>query len=935
MREHVEASLLDPPASPPDASAVTFEDVVRTPHWSSLNPGAFEFSPDDTAIANLVYDREDRSDSNLKLCVYDIATGAQKLACGAPGGFCRYEWARAGFGGEGGGSSGGARLMTHRGEADSCEVHVRDYADGEFGPARCVARRITPDGDPVLDPALSPDGRFVSFVRGSEVYVAPCDAPPSADGAGDGEPLWPLHPTRVTHGAHGRPMVTHGLAEYTAVEELGRDRGVWWRPDGGALAFTRADAGDVSLFEMRGPRSSAASLVEGALERHAYPFPGCRNARVTLGVVDVSGLADGTSSRGPSTRSPRSPAGESRDPERATRSPVARVGSRASNRRSFATSSPSDRFPTTWMDVDCGGGDASARGDAEEYLCAVRWTPDGKHLLAQIQNRSQDALRLVKLDAATGDRVGPDPLILERRGPAAPPSDAWVNQPPPGLPIVLRNGDLVWWSERSGFAHLYLIDGATGAVARAITSGRWCVDRVQGVDEGEDPSDPGWVYFVANVAGALETHLHRAPIRAGDETETDAPERLTTQPGTHSTVMDNAARRFVDVHSDINAPPRAVLYDVPRGRPPRARDAAEDAAPEEEAPRYQAKVLKQASAEPDADERRFVALLAPPSLVTMPSADGATTLHGAVYAPDPVRSGPPPYPLVVLCYGGPRAQTVANAWVMTVDARAQMYRRAGYLVLKLDPRGSGRRGLAFETAGCVGSDGGGLPRERAASEEERLLFRRRTLGLAAVEDQVAGVRWLQAQGLVEAGRASICGWSFGGFLAAMAVLRRPDAFRAAVAGAPVSRWEAYGCHYAERYLGDPIANRAGYEASALTPLVAEMRSDARLMIAHGMADENVHFRHSALLVDALRQAGKVAGRDYVLLPFPAERHNPKYLDDRAFLERRMFDFLEMNAGRRPPGGREAGAEGGREASEEEEADAEVRAPERGGESGAA
>ena len=405
------------PRLPPDASAVTFEDVVRTPHWSSLNPGAFEFSPDDTAIANLVYDREDRSDSNLKLCVYDIATGAQKLACGAPGGFCRYEWARAGFGGEGGGSSGGARLMTHRGEADSCEVHVRDYADGEFGPARCVARRITPDGDPVLDPALSPDGRFVSFVRGSEVYVAPCDAPPSADGAGDGEPLWPLHPTRVTHGAHGRPMVTHGLAEYTAVEELGRDRGVWWRPDGGALAFTRADAGDVSLFEMRGPRSSAASLVEGALERHAYPFPGCRNARVTLGVVDVSGLADGTSSRGPSTRSPRSPAGESRDPERATRSPVARVGSRASNRRSFATSSPTDRFPTTWMDVDCGGGDASARGDAEEYLCAVRWTPDGKHLLVQIQNRSQDALRLVKLDAATGDRVGPDPLILERRGP--------------------------------------------------------------------------------------------------------------------------------------------------------------------------------------------------------------------------------------------------------------------------------------------------------------------------------------------------------------------------------------------------------------------------------------------------------------------------------------------------------------------------------------
>ena len=80
-------------------------------------------------------------------------------------GFCRYEWARAGFGGEGGGS-GGARLMTHRGEADSCEVHVRDYADGEFGPARCVARRITPDGDPVWTPALSPRRKVREFRQG-------------------------------------------------------------------------------------------------------------------------------------------------------------------------------------------------------------------------------------------------------------------------------------------------------------------------------------------------------------------------------------------------------------------------------------------------------------------------------------------------------------------------------------------------------------------------------------------------------------------------------------------------------------------------------------------------------------------------------------------------------------------------------------------------
>ena len=108
-----------------------------------------------------------------------------------------------------------------------------------------------------------------------------------------------------------------------------------------------------------------------------------------------------------------------------------------------------------------------------------------------------------------------------------------------------------------------------------------------------------------------------------------------------------------------------------------------------------------------------------------------------------------------------------------------------------------------------------------------------------------------------------------------------------------------------------------------------------MMIAHGMADENVHFRHSALLVDALRQAGKVAGRITCSCRSRRRGTTRSISDDRAFLERRMFEFLEMNAGEEASGGKRGGAEGGREASEEEEADAEVRAPERGGESGAA
>jgi dipeptidyl-peptidase-4 len=126
-----------------------------------------------------------------------------------------------------------------------------------------------------------------------------------------------------------------------------------------------------------------------------------------------------------------------------------------------------------------------------------------------------------------------------------------------------------------------------------------------------------------------------------------------------------------------------------------------------------------------------------------------------------------------------------------------------------------------------------------------------------LDDQVTALRAAATEfGDLDVSRVGIRGWSFGGYLSALAVLRRPDVFHAAVAGAPVTDWRLYDTHYTERYLGDPVANRAAYEASSLGSaerLVAPAHRP--LLLVHGLADDNVLVAHTLRLSSALLAAG--------------------------------------------------------------------------------
>lgn len=471
----------------------------------------------------------------------------------------------------------------------------------------------------------------------------------------------------------------------------------------------------------------------------------------------------------------------------------------------------SDRI--TWMDL----GD-----DPEQYLARVQWMPDGS-LTAQVEDRAQTRLSLLHLDPKTGRS---STVLTES-------SDVWVN-----LHDMLRPIDdgpfanhFVWASERSGFRHLYLYNGK-GEQVRELTTGPWQVDAIAEID-----GPRGILYFLANRDNPTEQQLYAVPLAGGE------PRRLTPEPGTHSVVIDHALRRFVDVHSSVAAPPRLTLRSL------------EDGA-----------ILKELPVE--SDPRLAELALRPPELRTFENRHG-DTLHAAIYRPDTTRPDTTtgdtrPYPTMIEIYGGPHAQRVVDTWGTTVDMRAQALRSRGYLVVRIDNRGSARRGLAFE--GAIRHD----------------------LGRIELEDQQDGVAALAAEGLVDPHRVGIYGWSYGGYLAAMAVVRFPETFKLAVAGAPVTHWDGYDTHYTERYMGTPASNPTGYLESSVMHHVDKLTG--KLLLVHGMIDENVHFRHTARLINALIKARK----PYELLLFPDERHMPRRLEDRVHMEQQILDFIAKN-----------------------------------------
>ncbi|MFD7443574.1 prolyl oligopeptidase family serine peptidase [Streptomyces sp. NPDC059909] len=247
---------------------------------------------------------------------------------------------------------------------------------------------------------------------------------------------------------------------------------------------------------------------------------------------------------------------------------------------------------------------------------------------------------------------------------------------------------------------------------------------------------------------------------------------------------------------------------------------------------------------------------------------GARRIPCAVLLPSGYRESDGALPVLLDPYGGPHGQRVVAAH--NAHLTSQWFAEQGFAVVVADGRGTPGHSPAWE---------------KAIKDDVTL----------ALDDQIEALQDLAGRFPLDLGRVAIRGWSYGGYLAALAVLRRPDVFHAAVAGAPVTDWRLYDTHYTERYLGVPDERPEVYAANSLVTddgLSGAAEPARPLMIIHGLADDNVVMAHSLRLSSALL----AAGRPHEVLPLSGVTHMTPQEQVAENLLLLQVDFLKRSLG---------------------------------------
>ena len=434
------------------------------------------------------------------------------------------------------------------------------------------------------------------------------------------------------------------------------------------------------------------------------------------------------------------------------------------------------------------------------YVYRISWSPDGSEILFNRTNRRQNILEFAAADPGSGKTR----VIVREEWPTG-----WVENSP-GITWLKDQKRFIWESERNGWNNFYLYDISGKLIAPLTSHTTFEAAGLVKVDEGA-----GVMFYTARDGdNHLKLQLHRVGLDGkGDVRLTDpafnhtigscmtpsagAPGGL----GGGSCPISPDNNYFVDVYQTHNIPPATQLVDV-RTRKPVAELAASDLT------RFNSIGLKKVE------------------MFTYLAADGKTTLRGIVHFPsnfDPAKK----YPALLATYGGPASGSNTARETFITPSPLTEY---GFLVLNLDSRaapGMGKRTL------------------------DSIYMK---LGQTEMDDMAAGVKALWSRPYFDRARVGVYGTSYGGYSAAMLILRHPDVFAAAAASSPVTAWNHYDTIYTERYMWIPQENQAGYEAGSAMTYAKDLKG--RLLIYYGTQDNNVHPSNAMQLIKALQQAGK-------------------------------------------------------------------------------
>ena len=370
--------------------------------------------------------------------------------------------------------------------------------------------------------------------------------------------------------------------------------------------------------------------------------------------------------------------------------------------------------------------------------------------------------------------------------------DKYITEDPYKALQVMDEG-FVLMSERSGYNHLYLYD-MNGSLKRTLTSGNYVVKAFYGYNPAT-----GDCYFAGNQEGVQYQAVYRADAKGNVV-------KLSQQQGTNSATFSKNFKYFMNVYSNITTPPVTTLNDA------------------------KGKVMKTLEDNASLNTKLSTLNLSKPEFFKFTTSEGVE-LNGYMVKPANFNASQR-YPVVMYQYSGPGSQQVLDSWNagnMGGCLYEHYLAQQGFISVCVDGRGTGGRGAVFEKQTYM------------------------NLGLLEAKDQVETALYLGSLPYVDKDRIAIWGWSYGGFMTLMAMTEGRGVFAAGVAVAPVTNYRFYDSIYTERYMRTPKENGTGYDCNPMTR-AGQLHGD--LLICHGSADDNVHFRNTAEFTEALVQADK-------------------------------------------------------------------------------
>lgn len=351
----------------------------------------------------------------------------------------------------------------------------------------------------------------------------------------------------------------------------------------------------------------------------------------------------------------------------------------------------------------------------------------------------------------------------------------------------------VWQSEKTGFNHLYKHD-MKGRQAAALTSGDWDVTGFYGVDEQN-----GRIFYQAAAKNPMQRELYSVKLNGKGQ------QKLSKDKGANSAQFSGTFDYFVHTHSTINQPPQYTVRD------------------------RSGKVVRTLETNGNVSALQAEHGVLPVEFFDFKTSENVK-LHGFMIRPTAPQFAGQKLPVLMFCYGGPGSQQVVDQWKGANYWWFQMLAQKGYVVACVDNRGTGGRGEEFKKMTYL------------------------NLGDLETRDQIEAAKYMGTLPYVDAERVGIFGWSYGGYMSSLCMMKGKDVFNSGIAVAPVTNWKWYDSIYTERFMRTEKENPRGYADNS--PVNFADQLEGNYLLVHGLADDNVHFQHTAEMSNKLIAANK-------------------------------------------------------------------------------